>query len=393
MRRCAADILAGRLLPGGAILLGLLVVTSAAQAARIGDLTHLQGRRVNKLLGLGLVTGLKGTGDGSDFKPAMNALASFLTEFSSPVLLLDDLKNAKNVAVVNLEVVLPENGVREGDRLDVQVTSLGGCKSLQGGRLIITPLQAASKDVKMNLALASGAIRLLDPEVPTVGVISKGAVMEEDIIHNYIALGSELPFLNTWVEPQEEYVTLVIDDAQTSWAMAYTIAQVVNEDASDPGQVNRIALAVDPKNVLVKVSDIEKADPAAFLSRVESLDLFAPRGEARVQVNRNTRTIALSGNVEILPTVISYKDLTIDTGRLGQPTPAEGRQQAPNQTPGAAAEQSHWIALDPLRRGKTPLADLLQSLEQLQVPAEDQINIIIELHKLGKLLGKLRVEE
>ena len=382
-----------RLVPPTAVLAGLLLLSAAAQAARIGDLTHLQGRRVNKLIGLGLVAGLKGTGDGGGFKPAMTALASFLTEFSNPVLLLEDLKNAKNVAIVNLEVLLPENGVREGDRLDVQVTSLGGCKSLQGGRLIITPLQAPTKDVKMNLALASGPVRLLGPEVPTVGLISKGAVMEADIIHNYVALGSELPFLNSWVEPQEEYVTLVIDDAQASWAMAYTIAQVVNEDASDPGQLNRIALAVDPKNVLVKIADAEKVDPAAFISRIEALDLFAPRGEARVQINRNTKAVAISGDVEILPTVISYKDLTIDTGRVTQPATAAPPQQAQNLPPGAAPSRSHWIALDPMRRGKTKLADLLHSLEQLQVPAEDQINIIIELHKLGKLLGKLQVEE
>ncbi|UCG31928.1 MAG: flagellar basal body P-ring protein FlgI, partial [Phycisphaerales bacterium] len=143
-------------------------------------------------------------------------------------------------------------------------------------------------------------------------------------------------------------------------------------------------------NVLVKVSDIEKGDPAAFLSRVESLDLFAPRSESRVQINRNTRTIAISGDVEILPTVISYRDLTIDTGRMQPGQPPAGERPA---GAGPSPEQSHWIALDPLRRGKTRLADLVQSLDQLQVPAEDQINIIIELHRLGKLLGKLQVEE
>jgi flagellar P-ring protein precursor FlgI len=376
-----------------------LALSGVAEAARIGDVTSLQGRRINKLVGLGLVTGLKGTGDGGNFKPAMNALAAFLAEFSNPVLLLDELKNAKNVATVNLEVILPENGVREGDRLDVQVASLGACKSLQGGRLIITPLQAPTRDVRMNLALASGPIRLVDPEVPTVGVIPGGAVMEEDIVHNYMAFGDELPFVNPWIEPREEYVTLVISDAQASWAMAYTIAQMINEDASDPGQLNRIAMAMDPKNVVVKVRDLEKADPAAFISRIETLDLFAPRGEARVRVNRNTKTVAISGEVEIMPTVISYKDLTIDTGRLGGGTGGAGRQPAPGAPAvsggplAGSTPQSHWIALDPLHRGKTPLADLLRSLEQLQVPAEDQINIVIELHRMGKLLGKLQVED
>jgi flagellar basal body P-ring protein FlgI len=49
--------------------IALAVAASGARAARIGDVTHLQGRRVNTLTGLGLVTGLKGTGDGGDFAP------------------------------------------------------------------------------------------------------------------------------------------------------------------------------------------------------------------------------------------------------------------------------------------------------------------------------------
>lgn len=366
-----------------------------AQAARIGDVTHLQGQRVNKLVGLGLVTGLQGTGDGGSFGPAARSLGAFLTEFSNPVLDLEELKNAKNVAIVSVEVVLPGDGVREGDRLDVQVTSVGAAKSLAGGRLIVTPLQAPTRGVKMNLALASGPIRLLDPEISTTGAISGGAVMEEDIIHNYLALGSELPYQNAWIETAEEYVTLVISEAQAGWAMSHTIAQIINEDASDPGRLNRIAMALDPKNVVVKVSEYERRDPAAFISRLESLDLFAPRGESRVRINRNTQTIAISGDVEILPTVISYKDVTIDTagGDGGAGAGEPGAPQAAGGGGQAARSGSHWIAIDPQRQGKTRLAELVQSLEQLRVPAEDQINIIIELHRMGKLLAKLQVED
>ncbi len=379
---------------GFAVMAALFVavICESALAARIGDVTHLQGRRVNKLVGLGLVTGLPGTGDGGKFAPAVRSLAAFLTEFSNPVISLDELKNAKNVAVVNLEVVLPEHGVREGDRLDVQVTSLGVAKSLVGGRLIVTPLQAPNKGVKINLALASGAVRIVNTETLTVGVIPGGAIMEEDIIHNYIATGSELPFHNSWVELGSEYVTLVVSDAQASWAMAHTIAQIINEDASDPGRLNRIAMAVDPKNVLVKISEYEREDPAAFISRLEVLDLFAPRGESRVRVNRNTETIAISGDVEILPTVISYKDVTIDTGNLTLPVGVD-RVVPGQEAQTVSVGPSHWITIDPQRQGKTRLADLVQSLEQLRVPAADQINIIIELHRMGKLLGKLQVED
>ena len=41
----------------------LLLVTMAAQAERIRDLTSVQGVRQNSLIGYGLVVGLDGTGD------------------------------------------------------------------------------------------------------------------------------------------------------------------------------------------------------------------------------------------------------------------------------------------------------------------------------------------
>ena len=41
----------------------LLLVTTAAQAERIRDLTSVQGVRQNSLIGYGLVVGLDGTGD------------------------------------------------------------------------------------------------------------------------------------------------------------------------------------------------------------------------------------------------------------------------------------------------------------------------------------------
>ena len=59
------------------------------------------------------------TGDGDDYKQEIQALASLLRHYASPVETLDDLKNTKNVALVMLQAELPAGGAREGDRLDV----------------------------------------------------------------------------------------------------------------------------------------------------------------------------------------------------------------------------------------------------------------------------------
>ena len=41
-------------------------VRAQVPTARVGDVTRLQGQGTNVLMGMGLVTGLQGTGDGAE---------------------------------------------------------------------------------------------------------------------------------------------------------------------------------------------------------------------------------------------------------------------------------------------------------------------------------------
>src|SRR4051812_46103856 len=122
------------------ILLCLLTLPRVTFAVKIADITRIGGQRSNILTGLGLVYGLKGTGDGGDFMPAIKPLAGMLTKFSDPSA-VKDLANVQNVALVSLTATVPSNGVRDGDHIDVFITSLGASSSLRGGRLFVTPMQ------------------------------------------------------------------------------------------------------------------------------------------------------------------------------------------------------------------------------------------------------------
>lgn len=346
-----------------AMFAALALCASAASAVRIGDVTHLKGQRINHLTGMGLVVGLNGTGDGGNYLPAIRPLAAMLTQFANPVLSMDELKNAKNVALVAVEATLPEYGAREGDRVDVKVTSIGAAKSLVGGRLLITPLQGPHKADQRIYALAAGPVHVPDTLVPTTATISQGATLESDIIYHYVV---------------DNQITLVVDDAHASWGMAHAIAQMIVEESSEPGRVSGIAKAMDPKNVIVTIPPVDRASPAAFIARIEGLDLLLPQTEARVKVNRRTGTIIVSGDVEISPVAISHKGLTINTapaGQMGQGGPDE------------------FVGIDTARRGGTKMADLIDALNLLKVPVEDRITIIEELHKTGKLHARLVVEE
>lgn len=380
-----------------AVAVVLAALPPAATAVKIGDVTHLQGSRINRLVGYGLVVGLSGTGDGGNYVPAMQALARAHERFANPVVTLAELKNAKNVAIVLVEAELPRDGAREGERVDVQVSSVGAAKSLQGGRLLVTPLVGPHpQDTRGPMALAAGPLHLEDTAQPTVAKISQGATLEQDWVHNYIALGRELAILKSqsamrnldWIRPNEPYVTFVIDEHVAGWGVANTIAQAINADiavtATAAGDAaSQIAMACDPRTVVVRIPEAERVDPASFLARLEILDLFMQFAEARVTINRRTGTIVMTGDVEIAPAVISHKGLTVETFvPERQPTPENPK-----------LVKQEFIGVDPGRKGGSKLADLLEALNRLQVPAPDKIAIIDQLRKTGKLYATVIEEQ
>src|SRR3954453_12560516 len=127
------------------ILAATLLLGRTASAVKVADITRLGGQRTNVLTGLGLVVGLKGTGDGGAYLPAIKPLAGMLSKFADPTT-VKELNNADNVALVLLSAKVPANGVRDGDPLDVYVMSQGAAKSLKGGRLFVTPMTGPIPD-------------------------------------------------------------------------------------------------------------------------------------------------------------------------------------------------------------------------------------------------------
>jgi flagellar P-ring protein precursor FlgI len=346
------------------IAICLACLATDALAVNIADVTRVAGQRRNFLVGLGLVVGLNGTGDGGDYAATINPLREMLAKFADPVT-VRDLGSAKNVAVVNVMATIPPNGVREGDELDVHVVSNGAASSLKGGRLFISALRGPSPDSPF-MALAQGAIELEDPKIPTSGIVKKGAVMEVDMAYRFIDEGK------FW---------LVLEDSTASWTAASSIAKLINEAEGVDGET--LAIAVDPKNVLVTIPKIEIDRPDSFISRVQRLGPIPQlASEARVQINERTGTLIVTGDVEISPVVISHKGLTISTIEP-KPVPSPRNPTIVNKD---------VIALDTARAGGAKLQDLVGALEQLKVPAEDRITIVKELHKTGKLHAKLIVE-
>ncbi|MFS8525112.1 MAG: flagellar basal body P-ring protein FlgI, partial [Limnochordales bacterium] len=121
---------------------------------RVKDIARFEGVRDNQLFGMGLVIGLEGTGDGRGSQANVQMVANMLERFG---LTVDrEALRLRNVAAVMVTADLPAF-VRPGDRIDVTVSSFGDARSLQGGFLLQTPLEAADGRV---YAVAQGPVSI-----------------------------------------------------------------------------------------------------------------------------------------------------------------------------------------------------------------------------------------
>ncbi len=354
-----------------------------AVIARVGDVTRLKGEGTNVLVGHGLVTGLNGTGDGDNYRATIERLAQGLRKLGAYVE-EEDLKGSKSVALVMLEAVVPEHGAREGERIDVIVTAVGAAKSLAGGRLLSTPLVYGDPNVDGLFATARGGI-VVDADSPTSGTIRGGARMETDVFMNVVASGGELlrdGITAPWIDRDESYITLVIDGVHAGWPMAAAIAQAVDKELGMSADVERVALAIDSKSVVVLLPKYQRNDPASWIRDVQRTPLLMESNEARVTINRRTGTIVVTGDTRISPVVVSQKGMTITVLNSG-----------PDVTvPKPMLERHDFIPVDIESRRGANVKDLLEALNRLKVPFEDRLAILEEVRRAGKLHAEILYE-
>lgn len=364
-------------------VLALLVVESRANAqtdaaaggvTSVQELCRIEGQGESVLRGVGIVTGLKGTGDSGADPVLARPLAEFYRANGNPVPDLKDLVKAKSAALVFIEVVVPADGVRRDDQLDVYVTTSHSAASLAGGRLLLAPLLGPLAGDNTVYAFASGALAIEDPANPTHAVIRGGARMASDILMPSIADG----------------FTLIVHPHFRGWTVTDQIADAINSLQPDAEATESpegpIARALDDASVRISIPKVERSSPAKFISRVLSTT-FSPsllRLPAQVIVNSRTGSIIVTGNVEISTVAIAHKDLVVSTTNpKPTPTPANPEtktfKSALVQTTGRASERAR-------------VQDLLQAMRQLDIPIEDQIHILTQIHRAGRLHARLIVE-
>ena len=341
-----------------------LSCASSALALSVQDLATLDGTGENKLWGMGFVVGLQGTGDTSDKLPLARQLASLLERGGNIVPNIEELSGGKNVAMVLVSCTLPREGLLRGEQVDVYVESWHGAKSLEGGRLFITPLQGPLPGQGV-YAFAEGPV-VIESATKTAGRVRGGGQMSKDVRMGVIS--------------EEGTISLVVRSAYAGWTSTKLLATTINQDRQGFREnAEEIARAIDGKTVVVRIPGVELANPANFIGKILSIRIDPTLLDlpARVIVNPRLGSIVVTGNVQISPTVISHANLVVTT-MIPEPVPTPDRPQISR----SAVTSVDTVAGE---RATARLEDLLEAMRALDVPVQDRISILAQMHAIGHL--------
>lgn len=364
-----------------AILLAITFYAMPSHAARIKDISSIEGVRDNPLIGYGLVIGLNGTGDKTGTLFTVQSLSSMLSRMGISV----DPRSVKvkNVAAVMVTAILPPF-TRTGTPLDVVVSSMGDATSLQGGTLLLTPLKGADQKV---YAVAQGSVSIggfigggegdtTQKNHPTAGRIANGALVER-----------EVPFQFTGMD---RFKILL---RQQDFTTALRVADAINRVLGGDDEALPMAHPIDAATIELRVSQRFKGREVALLAMIEGLDIpidFA----AKVVVNERTGTIVMGDQVRISDVAIAHGNLTIRVRtelQVSQPSsfaPVGSETVVVRQQSSDVVEDDSKIVLV---QGGTKIGTLIQGLNSIGVTPRDLISILQAIKAAGALHAKLEI--
>jgi flagellar P-ring protein precursor FlgI len=355
------------------LAIAVLMLAQDAFGARLKDIADIEGVRGNQLLGYGLVVGLNGTGDGKvDF--TLKSVANMMEKMG--VRSLPQEIKVKNVAAVMVTATLPAF-VRPGSKIDVQISSMGDAKSLQGGTLVFTPLKGADGNT---YAVAQGSVNLggfavseggdsAQKNHPTVGTISAGALVERTIPFDLF---------------QASKIRIVL--RQPDFTTMTRVVKVINRHIGRPA-----ALAIDSASVEVPIDSGHVGDPVALMATLEQLAVEQDIG-ARVVVNERTGTVIVGESVTISRIALAHGNLNISIrseSEASQPNAlAAGDTTTVTNTDINVGEDVNALQIV---GGEVTLGDLVKGLNALGATPRDLISIFSALKRSGALHADLEI--
>ena len=375
------------------IMIILMAFSQSLYADRIKDLADVAGVRSNQLVGYGLVAGLSGTGDGKDLRVTGQSLSSLLSglgvSIDGPVSEFDLGQNLINLAqqnatqplqVDNLASVMVTAEIppfaKPGQRIDVNVSTVGTAESLRGGSLVMTELYGIDGQV---YAIAQGSLTVtgisqtgagssVEIGIPTAGRIPNGAIVERLI---------ESPF-----ETADHFVLNV---RNADFTTTHAITQAIN-NLYGPG----LATPLDSVSIAV-IAPTDLAQKVAFMSEIENLDVDPGEPMARVVINSRTGTAVINRSVRIEAAAVSHGTISVRENAfndVSQPGAFAGGETVEVTNANIEIdEESNTFVFD----GGIELQDIVDAVNQVGATPSSLIAILEALKRSGSLKAELVV--
>jgi flagellar P-ring protein FlgI len=350
-------------------------VSTATATSRIKDLASIEGIRQNQLIGYGLVVGLNGTGDTLNNTPFTRQSLQGMLERLGVNIRGQQIRTG-NVAAVMVTANLPPFAT-QGTRIDVTASAMGDSKSLLGGTLLVTPLLGADGNV---YAVAQGALVIggfqaegqaakVTRGVPTVGLLSNGAIVEREIDFSLAALG---------------HLRLALRNPDFTTAKRIAIA--VNDYIGSP-----VAEPLDPSTVQLTLPKKFPQNLVAMLTEIEQLQV-EPDQAAKIVIDAADGVIVIGRDVRVSTVAVAQGNLTVtisESPQVSQPAPfSRGRTVVVPRTNVGVVEEGKKLAL--VKEGVS-LQQIVDGLNALGIGPRDLISILQAIKAAGAIQADIEV--
>ncbi len=365
------------------VFFSFLLEIAAQQTVRIKDVASITGLEDVQLFGYGLVVGLANTGDRSQTIFTEQTVTNMLKNMGLE--LPDKRMRLRNVAAVMVIGTL-QPFKRKGTRFDVTISSMGDATSLEGGTLIMTPLQGPDGALYASAQgpIATGGYDIRNRGIShvkknhvVVGRIPDGAIVQHEYDCNILS-GKELS------------LSLSVPDFTSALRMAEAINTQFVKSAG-----HRVARPLDAATVSLDFGYISRdsirnsIDLVGFISQIENCT-FSVSAQARVVINERTGTIVAGGEVRISSVAVTHGGVKVEVTNLPeivQPPPFTlgSTEVVPDPQIVVEEKEAEMVVLD----GTTTVSDLSYTLNSLGVAPRDVIAILQAMKEAGALHAQL----
>lgn len=313
-----------------------IILVSHLFCGKVKDVADFEEGNDLLLTGYGIVTGLNSTGDRNLYltQQAMGNMMANLGINITP----QQLKTRNSASVIVTARVSPF--VYKGQKIDVEVSSIGDATSIDGGSLIRTALY----DKHGNLvAFAQGVV--ISKKKKTSGLIPNGGEI-------YQPLQPQYDFKDTKIK-----LFLKKPD--------YTTAIKIEK---------KINLLKDVKANVISPSAIEIEFSTHSYNKLELISIISELETdidttAKIVINSSSGDIIVHGRVEVMECSITVGDMEIEIN----------------------GEKDTKHTQNSINVKSRNIMDLIKALNQIKVKPSQMIEIIKTLHSAGFINGELEI--